>query len=404
MVFAQDSLRLRGHGPISGHAPDTAQASADWHIELFDTLQPVKADWFALEAETTLPFATFAWAEAWFESVALERRHKTVILVGRDAAGRTAFILPFVQEQRGPFAVLLWPGGTHCAYQSGLFSSACRVRIAEIGADAFWANIFSTVSGVDAIAAYGLPEMDSENNNPLHALPSIQSGCSSYRFALAADWTSVYESKCTARLRSDNRRCERRMGELGDVCFHVAETAEEREQLIETMLDQKSVQLQDAGAPDFTAGAGIRGFYRRLASSPHWTGDTRVFVAALELDGVPAAVNFGLIKGGTFHGLILSMGDGEAAKFAPGRLLLKRSVELFCGEGLEAFDLGAGEESNKLKWADGPVGRREVLVPLSVKGRIFLAGLRMFLAAKCQIKRSPRLWRFFSQYRKHFGC
>ena len=404
MFSAQDALKFDAKGayvPQSSRAADIVGAH---RIEAFNSPRQLRQEWLTLEAAESVPFVSYAWAEAWYATVAAAQNQEPVIIFGSAADGTPEFLLPFVLENRGPFSVLLWPGGTHCAYQCGLFSPSCRDRIRMNGADRFWNEVFACLPNADAIAAYGLPGLETERNNPLRALPAIDASCVSYRFELREDWMALYQEKCSSRLRSDDRRCERRFKEMGDVHFVVAETDYERLRLVETLLDQKSVQLQGNGAPDFTSGKGVRDFYRRLVTSQHWSAGSQVFVSALEINGDPAAINLGIIKDGAFHGLVLSMAEGETARFGPGRQLLKRTIEHFCGHGFHTFDMGAGDESNKLKWADRSVARHDVLVPLTLRGRIFVQGMRAFFAAKTTIKHSPAMWQLFSRYRKYLGC
>ena len=404
MVSAQDALRFDAKGAYVPRYHRAAGVAGEQRIEICNSPRQVRREWLILEAEESVPFVSYAWAEAWYATVAAAQDHEPVIVVGYDTDGEPGFILPFVLEKRGPFSVLLWPGGTHCAYQCGLFSQSCRDRIREDGVEQFWNEVFASLPKVDAIAAYGIPGLATERDNPLRALPSVDASCVGYRFELSEDWMALYQAKCSSRLRSDDRRCERRFKEMGDVRFVVAETDYERLRLVETLLAQKSVQLQDMGAPDFTSGKGVREFYRRLVTSQHWGAGSQVFLSSLEINGDPAAINLGIIKNGEFHGLVLSMAEGETARFGPGRQLLKRTIEYFCGRGLDTFDMGAGDESNKLKWADRSVSRRDVLVPLTLRGQIFVHGMRAFFAAKTSIKHSPAVWQLFSRYRKHLGC
>lgn len=404
MFSAQDTLKFDAKGAYVPQSTRAAGFAGAHRIEIFNSPRQLRQEWLTLEAMEEVPFVSYAWAEAWYATVAAAQSQEPVIVYGSAADGTPEFLLPFVLEKRGPFSVLLWPGGTHCAYQCGLFSQSCRDQIRLNGPDRFWSEVFARLPRADAIAAYGLPGLVSERDNPLRALPAIHASCVSYRFELREDWMSLYQEKCSSRLRSDDRRCERRFKEMGDVRFVVAETDYERLRLVETLLDQKSVQLQGNGAPDFTAGKGVREFYRRLVTSQHWSPGSQVFLSSLEINGDPAAINLGIIKDGAFHGLVLSMAEGETARFGPGRQLLKRTIEYFCGHGLHTFDMGAGDEANKLKWADTSVARNDVLVPLTLRGRLFVRAMRVFFAAKTAIKHSPAMWRLFSRYRKYLGC
>ena len=322
-----------------------------WTVERVDAPDLVRREWMQLEKDTDVPSATYAWAEAWIATAARARNQKAVILLGREPDGRPAFLLPFVRERRGPFTVLVWPGGTHCAYNAGLFSRSCRERVAQDGAQALWSSAFACLPDVDAIAAYGLPVLEEELDNPLTALPSIDAGCSSHRFGLDDDWETLYHAKCSARLRRNDRRCERRLLELGTARIEVAASPQARAALADTALAQKSNQLAAYGAPDFTQDPGTEAFYRRLSLSPHWREGTDLIVASLDIDERPVAVNLGLVSGDTFHGLIQSMETGGVARFSPGRQLLRSVAEHLCHRGVQWFDLGAGASPDKQVWA-----------------------------------------------------
>lgn len=393
MVLAADERHLpadRQAGPVSRVA---GTVFGTWSVEVHASPEAVRADWLALEQDAALPFSSYAWAEAWFSTVASERGERPFVVLGRDAQGGTGFLLPFVMERRGPLRVLSWPGATHCAYHAGLFSPLCRRQVAERGGKAFWTGVLAALSEADALLGYGLPVLAHEQDNPLSMLPSIETGCNAYRLELQGGWEHVYARRCGARLQHDNRRCERRLAELGDVRFRIAETPHDRLQLVETLLDHKSSQLCEAGAPDFTAQPGVRAFYRKLVNSPQWRLDARVMITALEIDGRPVAINLGLVKDATYHGLIQAMPDGKAARFAPGRQLLKRCIEHACNEGLATFDLGAGDNRGKHRWSETAVQRHDILVGITLRGKVFILAMKAILRAKCHVKNSPALWR-----------
>ena len=404
MSTAQNTLKLEAQTRTDWTGTDHATSPDHLKIDVFSSPRPIRADWIGLEPDTKLPFVTYAWAEAWFGSVCTAQGQQPYIVVGRDLDGAVQFILPFLLERRGPFRVLKWPGSGHCSYQCGLFSRALRNRLWTVGCNAFWQNVLGNLKGVDAIAAYGLPELADEQDNPMHALPWLDTGCSGRSFKLDGDWQALHEAKCNAKIRRNERRCERRLAELGEVRFRIGRTTEQKLKLIDTLLDQKSAQLHAEGLPDFTSEPGVRSFYRRLAKSPHWPEGSEFFIASLELDGLPVAVNLGLVNGTVLHGLILSMAEGNAARFGPGQLLLRQTFEHYCGSDVETIDMGVGDGAWKEKWGDQLVGRRDVIVPLTLRGRLFSTSLRAMFRVKSKIKNTPALWRLFSRYRRLLHC
>ncbi|MGI9385207.1 MAG: GNAT family N-acetyltransferase, partial [Methyloligellaceae bacterium] len=218
------------------------------------------------------------------------------------------------------------------------------------------------------------------------------------------DWDALYTSKTSAKMRSNDRRSERRLAQHGALRFRVAQTREERRRMLDSLVAQKSARFQQLGLPNFFDKPHIRAFYERLSESCDGHDAQSVFISALELDGACIAVNLGMTQGTSFHGMIVSMAGGAVDRFGPGRVLLRRSIEHLCREGFKEFDFGVGEDPYKDHWCDETVERPDVLVPLNAKGLVFVAALKHFLKTKAFIKQSPLLWRLFSCYRRYLGC
>jgi CelD/BcsL family acetyltransferase involved in cellulose biosynthesis len=394
------------HGAVEAIAAarDVASDLDGITITVTDRIETVAAEWKTLEAQAALPFCDFAWCRAWYDAHRVDRSALPVIALGTDASGEPLFLLPLALERRGPFRVLVWPGGTHSAYQCGLFSESCRRLVTEENAKLFWSKIFERLPRTDALAGYGLPQFELERGNPLAHLPSSKCGCFSYNMALSDDWETLYGSKVTSKKRSNDRRCERRMAELGSLRFRIAVTAAERRGLLDVLMAQKAKRFDELGTPNIFDAPDVRAFYRHLIDGRDWHHDRSVFLSAIQLEGEVIAVNLGLTQGKSFHGLLLSMASGDIERFGPGRMLLRRSMEHLCRHGFTQFDFGVGEDPYKDLWFDEAVERRDVLVPFSLKGRVFIAGLSMFLKSKAAIKQTPVLWNVFSRLRRYVGC
>ncbi len=366
--------------------------------------EAVAAEWKQLEASAAVPFASYAWARAWYRSRQYDRDARPLIVLGRAVNGDPMFLLPLVRERRGPFTVLAWPGGKHAAYHGGLFSPECRALVTPQNARQFWDRVRAVLPPSDALAAYGLPAFEIERGNPLGYLPLFNSGCTAYRTALSPDWPTLYSARASAKMRSNDRRCERRLAEHGAVRFHVAQTQAERRRLLDSLIAQKSARFAQLGVPNFFEDPSILGFYQRLADCDDWQGAQSLYLSALELDDVPIAVNLGITQGTCFYGMVLSMAIGEAERFGPGRILLRRSMEHLCGEGFTHYDFGVGEDSYKHLWCEEAIERPDVLVAFNPKGWAFILGLKLLLKTKAGIKQSPLLWRLASRYRRYLGC
>ncbi|MGI9381871.1 MAG: GNAT family N-acetyltransferase, partial [Methyloligellaceae bacterium] len=190
--------------------------------------EDVASEWGQLEKFGSVPFSNSAWVNAWYEAHRDDPNVSPLIVVGKAASGEPHFLLPLVRERRGPFTVIVWPGGTHSAYHCGLFSPECRALVTPDNAKIFWARVFGALPRADALALYGLPSFEIERRNPLSYLPLLECGCASYRLALSQDWDALYTSKTSAKMRSNDRRSERRLAQHGALRFRVAQTREER--------------------------------------------------------------------------------------------------------------------------------------------------------------------------------
>ncbi len=97
------------------------------------------------------------------------------------------------------------------------------------------------------------------------------------------------------------------------------------------------------------------------------------------------------------------MAGGGIERFGPGRILMRRSMEHLCRQGIKEFDFGVGEDPCKTHWCEQTVDRYDVLVWFSLKGWAFNSALKLFLTTKAMIKQSPVLFRLFSSCRRKFG-
>lgn len=373
-------------------------------VVTFSSAEEVEFEWRHLEKFSSVPSADYAWAKAWYEAHAEDPNLHPVIVVGRAVDGNLLFLLPLICKKYGPFKILAWPGEGHLAYQCGLFTPECRRMVTPSNAKAFWNRVFAAIPDADAITASGLPSFEISNKNPLLQLPWRDYSCASYRMALDDDWDKLYLAKTNSKTRSNDRRCERRLADAGELHLRIANTSQERQHLFSVLVDQKSTWFDKQGVPNFFDNEPLRTFYEKLIQNGDWNSNSSVFLSALELDGRLISVNLGIIQDKTFYGMILSMELGEIEKFAPGRILLRQSIEYLCHSGIEIFDFGAGEDRFKDQWYDEEVSCLYVLVPFNVRGWIYVTGLKFFLNVKKRIKQSPYLWSLFARCRKNLGC
>ncbi len=381
VVFRQD---------LTSISPDlmAAEELPDLHIEVVERPEQVIEQWKFLESFALDPFSNYAWAEAWYDAHAGASNCSPVIILGLDENNTPLFLLPLFRQKIGPFKVLLRPGRTHSAYSSGLFSHQCRHMITGQNAGRFWQMVFSAVPRDDVIAIDGVREAEFCHGNPLRFLPRMSSSNPSYEVQVSGEWEEFYKSKMNRKARSNIRRCEKRLSERGELRFATGETKDQRLALLRVLLAQKAEQFRLSGIINPYDKENIPSFYEKLVQSQDGAATHSVIISAIFLDDRPLAVILGMVKGGEFHGLIMSMVTGPLARFSPGRILLHRTMQYLSETGIRKIDFGVGDANYKNEWVDKGIERYYVLAPLSLKGRIFVFGLRRVAALKALIKSS----------------
>jgi len=272
-----------------------------------------------------------------------------------------------------------------------LFSPHCRHKINSGNAGKFWRTVFSALSGVDAIAIDGLRDAEIAQNNPLGFLPRIDSSNPSYEVSLTGDWETFYQSKTSRKARSNVRRCEKRLTEQGNLRIVTGKRKSDNLELLHALLIQKADQFKVRKIINPYEKENITSFYERLVQCGQDDENQSLEIRALFLDDTPLAVNLGIIQKNVFHGLIMSMVDGPLARFSPGRILLLRTMRHMSETGIEKIDFGIGQANYKEGLVDQAVTLHHVLVPLNLKGRVFVFGSRRAAAIKAFIKSSDML-------------
>jgi len=357
-------------------------------VSVVDRPELVAEQWKYLESCARDPFSSYAWVKAWYDA------HKNIpdcsptIILGTDKTNKPLFLLPLFRQKMGPFNILVRPGKTHSACSSGLFTQTCRQMINSRNGKQFWQSVLSQVSWADAIALDGVRETEIRQHNPLRYLPHINAGNPSFEMLLAGDWKKFYQSKITRQARSNVRRCEKRLSELGKLRFKTANTKEDRLTFLRVLLAQKTEQFTMRGIINPYTKPGITSFYENLVAGAQNSEPQPLLLTTLVLDEKPLAVIFGMIQATEYHGLIMSMQEGPLARFSPGRILLHRTLQHLSQIGIRKIDFGVGEAGYKEEWVDAEIIRHQVLAPLGLKGRVLVTGIQLASAIKALIKGS----------------
>ena len=332
----------------------------------------IATDWQAFEQALTAGRAISTWCLAWYKAHTRTKRVSPFIVVGRNTSGDLEFVLPLEQRCLGPLKVLVAPGAGHTTYYAGVYSERVLDMFKNDEGTDFWEHVLNCIGKVDAILIEGFSVDKFGPHHPLALLPHTEAAHGSMRMDISSNWAAQYEKMITPKLKADDRRCAKRLSELGELKHYIARTRGQRHALLDVLLQQKATQFAAMNVVDPFKSDEIIAFYRELIDIDADQPETSLYFSALTLDGAPLAANFGLLEEGEMCGLITSMTDANERRFSPGRLLLGYTNNHLSDIGAKGHDFGMGMLPYKSVWCQRNIRRLHVQIGFSLIGKLYL--------------------------------
>lgn len=364
-------------------------------LAVFDSLDAVADDWRAFEATADCTaFQTFAWQSAWQTHIGAIEGARPAIVMGRQN-GRLVFIMPF-QIERGGFARrLTWHASDLCDYNAPLLAPDFA-RLVPMGAfPELFERVLTTLRSdprfaFDTVILEKMPEMVGEQPNPFMEIATTPNPSGAHAARLFGTWDTFYTEKRSSATRRRDRTKRKRLGEIGEVALVEPGSAAAIDAALSVLMAQKSAAFARMGVGDLFARPGHAAFYRAVAVDP--ANRDFVHVSHLDVGGVAAAVNLGLVFRGTYYHVLASYGDGPAAKFGPGAAHLHDLMAHAIGRGCTVFDFTIGDERYKTEWSDMTLTLHDHRRAATVRGTLVTLPATVKARVKLTIKQTPALW------------
>ncbi len=278
----------------------------------------LRDEWDALLARGPVdqPFTRHAYLAAWLDAFAPDARLR--VLVARGPSGRAAAMAPLIEERRAGVVTLGSPSNDH--------SSRCGWALGEdpeAGVGALWAHLR------DRMRWDVLVLRDVVRDEPTSALVEEHARADRH---LTGRWESLRtpyltlgeqprEELVSSKFLANLRRRMRRLGELGAVSYRRVDGGTEA---VDTFLDA-FFALEAAGwkgerGTAIAKDPALVAFYRGVAHAAAREG--WLALRALELDGKPIAMHFGLRHRGIYS-LPKPAYDEAHGNLSPGQLLFR---------------------------------------------------------------------------------
>lgn len=404
--FAPEQIFNSGSADAQDELPHTANQSPPdgsfrgLRIAIHEHPQSIETSWRKFESKLAVGHASSTWCLSWYNARRNNPNARPFVIVGRNHENQIEFILPLERIKLGPARILSAPGAGHNSYFEGVFSERIHQICREDSGTAFWDFVGRCLRSVDAIAIEGFSTVKFGQTHPVAFLPRWPAAHNSMDMKFSGNWEVQYERDFNRKVRGDDRRCERRLNELGELTYHVATHRDDRLRLLETLLAQRAIQFDTMEVPNPFKAPEIVAFYRQLVERDSADDTSTLFISTLELDRAPIAVNLGQVVGTEMHALITSMSMEDVKRFSPGRLLFLKTSEHLSNNGFSLLDFGMGEQAYKQGWCDRQLDRHHVYVGYTLIGQIYILQQRLVQMIKTRLKQHPHIKAALNRLRK----
>lgn len=344
--------------------PHTADGAVTFSlVKDLDGFLALRQDWDALFARAALPQQVFQdhaflrhWAAHYLD------RHSTLSIVAARRHGRLVMVWPLIRQRRCSLDTLRFMGIPVAQFGDVLVEESEDEALLRAGwraVRALQADLFEArkLRADSVLARSGLLD-EAIRTEQLEA-----------PFADLA-WRVGDKGPSLAypsRERSNHRRRLRRLEERGAISLERPPPGPEAALLASAAAAMKQASLARHGTisptvddPRFAA------FFRDFAGD---AGGTALRVSSILCNGTPIGIDLSLdCKGRSFGHVIATHPDHERGGI--GKILVHHSFASARARGNTIFDLLAPADAYKLEHADGRVTVSDLLLPLSLKGRL----------------------------------
>lgn len=383
--------------PASEARTEDERLSVSVHV----SMAALEADWRALEASSSASLHQgFDWCAAWAAA-----HHNPLLLLRGRIGARTVFILPLELVRGRLFRTARFIGSPHSNLNTGLFSDDLGPFTPEMLAEMLLAELCAKLERVaDIVTLEKMPFDWRGHRHPLASLPSVRNQNCSYQLPMTASFTETLSQVNARRRRKKQRVSEKRLEALGGYEHVVAETPGERQALLERFFEQKATRFKAMGLPNVFADSKTQTFLRSLVAAPKAPTHKLLELHAIRLKGESegriAAIAGMSRKGDHVICQFGSIDNDLASEASPGELLFYRMIEDGCDDGIRLFDFGIGDQPYKRSWCTVETTLRDIVLPLTLRGRAAAALHRALVHAKALIKSNRHSYAFIQRLRQ----
>jgi CelD/BcsL family acetyltransferase involved in cellulose biosynthesis len=374
----------------------------DLKLTVHVSMQALEADWRGLEASSSTSLhQSFDWCAAWAAT------HSNQLLLVRGSIDhKTVFILPLELVRGRFFRTARFIGSPHSNINTGLFAPGFDPLSGEQLAGKLIADLSVKLSRVaDIVTLEKMPFEWRGACHPLASVPAVRNQNSSFQLPLLETFEATLGQLNAKRRRKKFRLSERRLEAFGGYEHVVATTPDECRQMLDLFFEQKAIRFKALGLPNVFQDSETQAFFHTLAA----IGSAG--------DGQPLELHAIRLRGGEHQDRIIaisglsrkidhvicqfgSIDEDIAADASPGELLFYLMIRKFNAEGITLFDFGIGDQGYKRSWCTVETHQRDIVLPITIRGRLAAWGHRFAVRLKAQIKKNKKVYAFLQRLRQ----
>ncbi|MCV9997476.1 GNAT family N-acetyltransferase [Pararhizobium sp. YC-54] len=365
------------------------------------SMQALEADWRALEASAaTSLHQGFDWCAAWAAT------HANQLLLVRGRIGqKTVFILPLELVRGRFFRTARFIGSPHSNINTGLFAADFDPFTSAQLAKELIADLSAKLSRVaDIVALEKMPFDWHGMCHPLASLPAVRNQNSSFQLPLLADFEATLAQLNAKRRRKKFRISEKRLEAIGGYEHVIAATCAERRQILDLFFEQKAIRFNALGLPNVFQDTETQAFFHALAAIEPTCEGQPLELHAIRLRGQEngriVAIAGLSRKGDHVICQFGSIDEDIAADASPGELLFYLIIRKCNAEGVTLFDFGIGDQAYKRSWCTVETIQRDIVLPLTLRGRLAASVHRAAVRLKAGIKKNRKAYAFLQRLRQ----
>ncbi|MBP1860847.1 CelD/BcsL family acetyltransferase involved in cellulose biosynthesis [Rhizobium herbae] len=376
-------------------------AATDLKLSVHVSMQALEADWRALEASSAASLHQgFDWCAAWAKT------HPNQLLLVRGSIGqKTVFILPLELVRGRFFRTARFIGSPHSNLNTGLFAADFDPLTCEQLGASLIADLSAKLSRVaDIVTLEKMPFDWHGTCHPLASLPAVRNQNSSFQLPLLASFEATLAQINAKRRRKKFRVSEKRLEALGGYEHVVATTRRDRRQILDLFFEQKAIRFKALGLPNVFQDRETQAFFHTLAAVEPTAEGQPLELNAIRLRGEQngriVAIAGLSRKGDHVICQFGSIDEEMAADASPGELLFYLMIRKCNAEGVTLFDFGIGDQAYKRSWCTVETVQRDIVLPLTLRGRLAAGAHRTAVRMKVWIKKNRKAYAFLQRLRQ----